>query len=407
MSRFLLTWEIGGGYGHVATLLPLAEELRRRGHEALFAVRNVATGEAILGPRGYAVLQAPTWIGPSPKTPWAETFPGILLSRGYHEPASLAAMIKAWLHLFDMVQPDFIIGHYAPTAAIAASLRGTLCGAVGTGFVCPPRVTPLPVLPKRPTTPEQQLRVEALLLDSINGALQRCGGRAVAAVIDVFPSVDDVLTTFPELDHYGASPGRTYWGTIDPSFVEAVPAWPDAAGERILVFVDSSMGGFDKLVADLTRLGQPTLMHARALDRERAAALTTATMVVSPEPVDLARALDDASLVICHASHGMTSKALLRGVPTVLLPNHNEQAATRDRVVALGAGVGGPVAKDPEFDYAALAEEVLGDPGFATGAAAFAERYAGYDPAASTRRIVDAYEMILHGCGGRLAAGSA
>lgn len=210
MSRFLLAWEIGGGYGHLAALLPLADELRRRGHEAVFAARNLANGETILGPRGYTVLQAPTWIGPSPKTPWAESYAGIVLTRGYHAAEPLAGLVKGWLHLIDMVQPDFLITQYAPTAVIAAAIRGVLCGAIGTGFVCPPRASPLPLLPNAATGRDVQLDVEARLLDSINGALARCGGRPLDRVADAFPPIDDVLTTFPELDHYGAQQDRTY-----------------------------------------------------------------------------------------------------------------------------------------------------------------------------------------------------
>lgn len=403
MSRFLLAWEIGGGYGHLSTLLPLAEALRRRGHEAIFAVRSLAIGETILGSRGYTVLQAPTWVGPGPKVPWAETYAGILITRGYHDAAPLAGMLKAWLHLIDMVRPDFVISEYSPTAVMAATLRGVLSGAVGTGFVCPPRARPLPVLPNRETTPEQQRLVEGQVLDSINGALAQCGGTPVQAIVDVFPPVDDVLTTFPELDHYGAGPGRTYWGSVDASFGGAPPAWPDGDGPRVFAFVESGIGGFETLVADLARLGLPTLAHTRSLDAERAAALATPSLGLSREPVDLDRVLDDAALVVCHASHGMSCKALLRGVPLVLLPMHNEQAATRDRVLALGAGLGGPVAKEPVFDYAALIQAALDDPKLAVAAAAFAERYAGFDPAATADRIVEAYEAIAAQRGGQAA----
>lgn len=394
MSRFLLAWEIGGGYGHVSTLLPLAEELRRRGHETIFAVRNLAIGETLLGGRGYTMLQAPTWIGPSPKLPWAETYPGLLLTRGYHDAAPLAAMLRAWLHLLDMVRPDFLIADFAPTAVVAATLRGILSGSIGTGFVCPPRMTPLPVLLNRQTAPDVQLRIEQRVLDSLNGALIQCGGPKLASLVDGFAPVDDVLETFPELDHYGVRAGGTYWGAIDPSFAAAKPTWPEAGGPRILAFVQTDQAGFEKLATDLGRLGLPTLMHARGLDAEHRAALTTPSLHLSAEPIDVAWALEEAALVICHASHGVTCKALLRGVPLVLLPMHNEQAAMRDRVIALGAGVGGP-AKDAAFDYVGLIEAALGDPALALNAAAFAERYAGFEPAAVTGRIIDAYEGIL------------
>ena len=38
MARVLLAWELGGNYGHLVALRALACELRRRGHECVFAV---------------------------------------------------------------------------------------------------------------------------------------------------------------------------------------------------------------------------------------------------------------------------------------------------------------------------------------------------------------------------------
>src|SRR5690606_37070862 len=131
-----------------------------------------------------------------------------------------------------------------------AGLRGVLAGALGIGFLCPPRTRPLPLLPGRWSAPEDQQRVEAMLLDSINGARALCGGGApLAAAAEMFAPVEDVLTTFPELDHYGARAGGTYWGPIDASFGGARPAWPDADGPRIFAFVESTSGCFDKLIA--------------------------------------------------------------------------------------------------------------------------------------------------------------
>lgn len=40
MRRILLTWEMGSNLGHLSRLLPLAQRLKRRGHDVLIAARD-------------------------------------------------------------------------------------------------------------------------------------------------------------------------------------------------------------------------------------------------------------------------------------------------------------------------------------------------------------------------------
>ena len=62
MSRILYAWELGTGYGHLGSVLPLAVRLRARGHEVVFALRDLTHAERFLGRRGFPLLQAPVWL---------------------------------------------------------------------------------------------------------------------------------------------------------------------------------------------------------------------------------------------------------------------------------------------------------------------------------------------------------
>ena len=42
MCRILFAWELGGNYGHVSVLFPLARNLRLSGHTVFFAIKNSA-----------------------------------------------------------------------------------------------------------------------------------------------------------------------------------------------------------------------------------------------------------------------------------------------------------------------------------------------------------------------------
>ena len=63
MARFLLAWELGGDYGHLMRFLTLARELVRRGHEPVFALRELTHVETVLGSEPFRVFQAPIFAG--------------------------------------------------------------------------------------------------------------------------------------------------------------------------------------------------------------------------------------------------------------------------------------------------------------------------------------------------------
>lgn len=394
MSRILLASEFGGAYGHVARLLPLGQELARRGHDVVFALRDLLVGEIIVGSRGLPVLQAPTDTGPRPGG-WGATYPALLHVRGYHRRECVLGMLKAWLSLFDLIRPALVIGDFSPTATLAARLRDTPAGAFGCGYYCPPRRIPMPVIPALAERAGDATDIERMVLDNLNHAATRCGGTAFAAFADFLPPIADVLCTFPELDPYGPRMDTVYWGALDQPFGTATPVWPDAPGPRLLAYVAASYPALPKLLADLGRLGLPTLLHLRGPGGHALAA--PSNMRITEEAFDLGAALEETALVVCNSSHGLCTKALAAGVPLVLLPAQTEQASLADRVVRLGAGVQAPLRGDPAFDYAGLIEAALGNPALAAGAMAFSERYAGFDPEAAIARIVSFYEKVLAG----------
>ena len=59
MARILFTWELGGGLGHVAPHLPLANGLRDKGHEVAFVLRDLRFAETSLSQHDLPYYQAP------------------------------------------------------------------------------------------------------------------------------------------------------------------------------------------------------------------------------------------------------------------------------------------------------------------------------------------------------------
>ena len=96
MSRILLAWELGTGFGHLGPFLTVAKGLLERGHELHIAAREVAGAVAAVRELPIAVHQAPlclnTYSGlQDPPLNYAE----ILMRYGYLEPAMLRGLLTA------------------------------------------------------------------------------------------------------------------------------------------------------------------------------------------------------------------------------------------------------------------------------------------------------------------------
>src|SRR5690242_8008310 len=119
MSRILMTWELGAGYGHLAPLLALAKPLKAKGHEIAFAARDLKTAATLLGGTGIAVHQAPANLEPAPGLA-LHSFPQILLNTCFDDPEKLHARVQAWRKLYTDFKPDLLVSDHSPTALLAA-----------------------------------------------------------------------------------------------------------------------------------------------------------------------------------------------------------------------------------------------------------------------------------------------
>ena len=60
MSRYLFAWELGANLGHLTRLVPVARALAKRGHEVLFATRDLGEGAETLMLNRLSYVAAPT-----------------------------------------------------------------------------------------------------------------------------------------------------------------------------------------------------------------------------------------------------------------------------------------------------------------------------------------------------------
>ena len=394
MSRILYVWELGAGYGHVSSVLPLAVQLKERGHEVIFALRDLAHAERFLGRRGFALLQAPIWTsdrrGPDLPVSYAE----MLANFGFLDRAGLTGMVKAWRELYRLVRPDLLVIDHGPTALLAA--RGTSIRRVllGTGFASPPRTAPMPSLrPWLNISQDRLLESERQVMETINGLSRDLEMKPPETLADLFEVEEDFLCTFPELDHYPRTDAR-YWGPFFASDEGVVPEWPPGRGERIFAYLSPAYRDFEKVVSQLGDLSCGTLIHAPGLSAKLIAKYQARNVVFSPEPVRMAQASREADLVICHGGHGTTAASLLAGRPVLVLHRQVEQLLLAQKIVA--GGLGKTVNLDSKNpSYKQLVRDILSDPRFAERAREFATRYADFDLAKQVDLIVARCEEII------------
>jgi UDP:flavonoid glycosyltransferase YjiC (YdhE family) len=379
MVRILAVWEMGGGYGHVNAFHDLALALSRRGHEVCFALRDLRGAETLLGRHGFPAFQAPIRrdmaFTRNPPTSFAE----LLANNGFLDPQGLTALVRGWRSLFGAVRPDAMVVNHSPTALVAATGMGFARILQGTGFVCPPPVSPLPAMGVASGAAERLASIEAQVLTVVNDVLSRFQVGPLASLGSVYAVEAELLCTFPELDPFESQRDVcTYWGPRTEWTQGVKPAWPAAPGDkRIFAYLKPTSPHFERMMAALAGQPHSVLVHAPGLTDYERQHYCGPGLSVSDRQIALERVHGECDLTVCHAGHGTTASALLAGRPLVLLPMQLEQTLTARRVAVLGAGVhieGGM------GDFPRVLTQASKDPSYGLRAAEFARCYADFDP---------------------------
>ncbi len=391
MSRIFIAWELGENYGHLARCLAIAESLRQRGHGVVFAVRDTHTAAELLTPAGFSFVQAPL-VGrktrmAKPPANYAE----LLLASGYADPAVLSGMVGAWLTLLELGRPDAVLADHAPTALLAADMRGIPHLAIGNGFAVPPDVSPLPsIRPWESIATDRLARADSAVDAAITGAAAAHGNDSPLTLRNLFGS-HDLLDTFAELDHYPERRGGNYIGPIISLGHARRVAWKESGCHRILAYLRPDMLGFAPLMETLRKTDAETICVIPGLSLSQAKRLAGPRLRISLLPLALSPLLDTTNLTVSYGSSGTCSAALLSGTPLLLLPRFVEQYLFGTCIETIGAGV--QVAKNRTRDAIADAmSALLNNPRYTACARRFADKYAGFLPQQAVTHVVAALE---------------
>ncbi len=355
MKTVLLVWELGGGLGHVMALRRLARRLRSLNLRIVAAVKNLEAGR-LLCSEGIEIVQAPVWPSASmpPRqiaTSSSASMGDILTTAGLGDRTGLRQLLHAWDDILLRLQPDLVVCHLAPAAALAGRGKIPLV-MIGDGFTLPPDQTPRFPRLHAMTEPED----EAATLDILNGVLHSLGKRTLDRLPQMFSGDARLVLTFALLDPYPAHRSEPLLGPLfDQAPVAAIP-------QKQAIFAYLSPGypvhrdipGVLLAHAPRLQIYAPDLPGQHVKDLERAGAVVHRNLAM---PAD---ALRSAALVIHFGGSGLAAEALAAGVPQLVLSTQVEQWLNGSALQ--NAGVGKVIAAfDPDTRITSEIDDLLSD----------------------------------------------
>ncbi len=394
MATILLAWELGANAGHVHPLGAIAGELKKRGHNILIAVKDLAVGEKYLTPLSIDFVQAPVWGGYiNPKTPPAINYAELLMRVGYLDANQVTGQIRSWINLIKMIQPDLILGDHSPSVLLAASIRKIKAAPMGPGFNTPPVLPLMPSLQPQYKFPKERfISSENNVLNVINVALKRCGGAPLKNLSEIFDSCCHYLLTFPECDHYGVRKGTRYWGIVQSSMNAKEPVWPKLDGPKIYVYMQTNVKPFRSLLESLKQLGWPSLIVSRNISNEMVRSFKAPNLAFCNELLNLKSVAHQADVAVTNCNHGTTAELLQRGCKQLVIPLQVEQTMLAYRLSCQGLLV---ASEQNNPSYSALIEKVHSDQILEANVKIFSQRYIKSDPETQLNALVDDIESKL------------
>jgi UDP:flavonoid glycosyltransferase YjiC (YdhE family) len=395
MSRILFCWELGQNLGHILGFLPVALELRKRGHEVVFVLRDLSRVEQTLGQYDFTCLPCPLWIPKAPNLPPQLSYCEMLFRFGFLDPDGLTGLVKAWRSLFELSKADLLVIDHAPTALLAASGLGIPRALFGTGFFNPPRTVPLRPFRWWQKAPlERLVKSEARVLATINSVRANTGLPKLRAVQELFDTEESFLCTLPELDHYPGRKDAVYWGPRFSLDSGDAPHWPEGDSKRVFCYLYPHHRHFEAVLGALSQLPVSAVVYAPRLSPAVKERFASGSLCFSEGAVNMEAARQGCDLAVCHGGHGTVSAMLLAGKPLLLLPSQLEQAMMSRCIVQhnLGLMVN---ADEKQLDFRQVLERLLGDSAFAESARAFAGRHANFNHARQVGLIADRCEVLL------------
>ncbi len=305
-----------------------------------------------------------------------------------------------WRSLISLNQPDVLVCDHAPTAILATRGLGIPTLAMGTSFELPPLDQHFP--PMAYWVPNELVNCaayDAHLQKPCNEALAIVGDKPLEKLTDLFAHVNRAYMSLPQFFHYPHSSSTTK--NFGPAFVTNLgvrPEWPQSSSKqskaKIFAYLSPAHGDFEPFVLALKATKLPALIHAKGISSQMVTKLSSPNIRFESTAVKLGEALEQATLVISHASLGTVSAAALAGKVQLGLPQHMEQEMVGRRLLETGAGLVVPVGTQGT-DFKQLLTRLTEESSFSNAASVLANNVKDFSPLLTGDRAVQWIESFL------------
>jgi UDP:flavonoid glycosyltransferase YjiC (YdhE family) len=381
MSQILITWELGGGLGHLSIMRGVATELLQRGHRVSIAARELTNFQRFFSDLDVQAFQSPyfpnTFAG---SFDLMSTFPHILYNCCCGDSDTFLALTKAWQNLFDLVRPDAVLFDHSPTAIFASRGRSFFRATINNGFFSPPNQSPLPSWRSQaPDDLDQFASDENRVLELLNRVASRLDQCHLGRVSDLYAELDkNMLFTYPELDHFPNRQDGNYIGTWE-STAGKPQQWPSNDRPRVFAYL-KSFPSLPELLFHLARMQLSTIIFApNAIAPEILCRFCQpqSNLVLADSAIDLNQVAAECDFAITNGTHGTVATMLRGGTPTLNIPLTLEQQILSERVSSSGMGIvafpGDPSSVEPALI------KLLKTSSLTANAQAFRQKYIAHD----------------------------
>jgi len=328
----------------------------------------------------------------------------MLFLQGWANSTELWGAVQAWGNLLRLARAAAVVADYSPTALLAARIMNLPATVLGTGFEVPPPENPLPSFPGVSDRSPHAMAAEPRVLACANEVLKAHGAQPLEALRDLFQTERRWLTTFAELDQYGARAGEAYIGPINRLEGAKSVSWPEGFRYRVLAYLRPNTPGLKEILSVLASRAEVAVICAvPGLSADSLALRSRAGFQLFSCAVSFPAVLPEANLMVSYGPAASVTQALLKGVPQLIAPVHVEAQMTAVRVLAMGAGL--VLRDDPApVGINGAITRVLSDPRFKVRALEFAARHSEFDPARAVCILATEIETVVAGGCSRTAA---